>query len=308
MHTVVITGGTGLVGRALTKALLQKGYKVIVMTRQLPPVKQNNNQLQYALWNVEQQTIDRQAIAEADYIIHLAGAGVAEKRWTQKRKQEILSSRVDSSRLITNTVKEVPNKVKAVISASAIGWYGPDPSVPNLSPFKESDSFHNDFLGTTCKAWEDSIEPVVELGKRLVKLRLGIILSKQGGALKEFIKPLRMGVAGILGAGKQISSWIHIDDVVNLFIYAMENEKISGIYNAVALTPVSNRELTLTLAKSRKRFFIPIPVPSFVLKIMLGEMSVEILKSATVSSHKIEETGFSFQYPHIKEAIDNLVQ
>ncbi len=308
MPTVIITGGTGLVGKALGHALLEKGYSIIILTRTIPStddISQSTKGIQYAKWDIESQTIDENAIASADYIIHLAGAGVADKRWTPKRKQEIIDSRVNSCKLIADSLRSIPNKVKAVVSASAIGWYGPDSTIPDPKPFVETDPADDTFLGKTCRQWEESIEPVIQSGKRLVKLRIGIVLSKDGGALKEFIKPLKFGIAAILGSGKQIVSWIHIDDLVRLFIMAMENETWQGAYNAVAPNPVSNKELTLQLAKARKNFFIPIHVPSFVLKIMLGEMSVEVLKSATVSSQKIQGAGFKFSFPLIKDALTN---
>lgn len=304
MATVLITGGTGLVGKALGQALLQKGYSVIILSRN--PGQAPGGALKYAGWNVEEQTIDKTAIAEADYIIHLAGAGVAEKRWTAKRKKEIIESRVNSSRLITEKLQRIPNKIKAVISASAIGWYGADPVIPNPAPFTEEAPASNDFLGATCAAWEKSTEPVKAAGIRLVKLRIGIVLSKQGGAVKEIMKPMRFGIAGILGNGKQVMSWIHIDDLVQLFITALENEQLKGVYNAVAPQPVSNKALTLALAKSRKKFYIPVKVPSFVLKAMLGEMSTEVLKSATVSCGKALEAGFVFRYNDIQEAMAHL--
>jgi uncharacterized protein len=302
MQTVLITGGTGLVGKALGQALLSKGYRVIILTREISR-QPSIAHLTYANWNVEQQTIDKQALVSADYIIHLAGAGVADKRWTAKRKKEILDSRVNSSKLIVDSLQTVQHNVKAVVSASAIGWYGSDAVVPNPTPFVETDQPHTDFLGSTCKLWEASIEPVTAAGIRLVKLRTGIVLSKDGGALKEFLKPLKFGVAAVLGNGKQMISWIHIDDLISMYIAAIENEKMSGAYNAVAPVPVSNKQLTLTLAKSRKTFFIPIHVPSFMLKIILGEMSVEVLKSATVSSSKIEDAGFLFRFSAIDKAL-----
>lgn len=306
MATVLITGGTGLVGTALGQALLEKGYSVIILTRNAEAKSKAAGKLQYAEWNIEKKYIDKNAIGAADYIIHLAGAGVADKRWTKKRKQEIIDSRVNSSQLIVDSLKTIPNKVKAVVSASAIGWYGADPMAPNLKPFEENDPADEAFLGKTCKLWEESIEPVTQSGIRLVKLRIGIVLSKYGGALSEFIKPLRFGVVAILGNGKQIISWIHIDDLVRMFITAIENSTMNGAYNAVASAPVSNKEMTIQLAKSRKQFFIPLYVPSLVLKLVLGEMSIEVLKSATVSSKKIEQTGFNFRFPIIEEALADL--
>lgn len=305
MQTVLITGGTGLVGKVLGQALLQKGYHVIILSRQAGRSSATAG-LRYAAWNVEQQTIDKEAVAAADYIIHLAGAGVAEKRWTAKRKKEIIDSRVKSSKLITEALHTIPNKVKAVISASAIGWYGPDPAIPNPVPFTEEAPPAVDFLGATCEAWEKSIEPVVAEGKRLVKLRIGIVLSKNGGALKEFLKPLRFGVAAILGSGKQVMSWIHIDDLVQLMVISMENEKMKGVYNAVAPQPVTNKELVIALARSRRHFFIPVKIPAFVLKLILGKMSIEVLKSATVSSEKARSAGFVFHHREIQEALRHL--
>lgn len=316
MATILITGGTGLVGRALCKALQERGYDIIILTRKIKSIAhspQPADRIRYAEWNVDAQIIDKNAIAKADYIVHLAGAGVAEKRWTQKRKKEIIDSRVKSGQLIVESLRSIPNKVKAVIAASAIGWYGADLSLNHsaegmgsgIRKFIESDFSSDDFLGQTCKKWEESTEPVNQLGKRLVKLRIGIVLSKEGGALREFIKPLKFGVAAILGNGKQMVSWIHIDDLVSMFITSVENEHISGVYNAVAPAPVSNKELTLQLAKSRKKFYLPFYVPSFILKLILGEMSVEILKSATVSSAKIQQAGFSFRFPDIKTAIQH---
>jgi uncharacterized protein (TIGR01777 family) len=302
-NTVLITGGTGLIGKALTRLLLEQGFRVIVLSRKAH--QENTNGVRYATWNIKQQAIDIDALQEADYIVHLAGANVGDKRWTRKRKKEIEESRTQSSALLANALRENYNSVKAVVSASAIGWYGEDKG----KAFVETDPAAAGFLGATCLKWEQSIEPVTALGKRLVKIRTGIVLSNEGGALAEFLKPIKFGIAAILGTGKQVISWIHIDDLCRIYLEAIQNEQLNGVYNAVATQPVTNKTLTLALAKAKRgKFFIPVHIPSFVLKLVLGEMSIEILKSATVSNEKIRRAGFKFIYPTLEAAINALMK
>ncbi|MBE7172038.1 MAG: TIGR01777 family protein [Williamsia sp.] len=308
MQTVLITGGTGLIGRQLTRHLISKGYQVIVLTRELPTEKANPP-LRYALWDIEQQTIDKDAILQADYIVHLAGANVGEKRWTKKRKEEIVSSRIQSSALLIKGLTENGNKVRALISASAIGWYGEDPRIPNPHPFVETDPPDEGFLGHTCKLWEDSIQPVTGLDIRLVILRTGLVLDNSGGVLAAFKKPVYFGLAGILGNGKQIMSWIHVDDICQMYLAAIEQENLHGPYNAVAPKPVSNKELTLHLAKTMKgKFYVSAHVPGFLLETALGEMSTEVLKSTTVCCDKIRKAGYNFKFPTLEGAIDDLIK
>jgi len=304
MATVLITGGTGMIGTALTKVLVQKNHEVIVLSRDKKNSSQKN--ISYAVWNVNNGSIEEEAIRKADYIVHLAGANVAQKRWTIKRKKEIVGSRVDSGILLVKALTEIPNKVKAVVSSSAIGFYGPDPEVPNPRPFVETDSSFDDFLATTVVEWENAIEPVKDLAKRLVVFRTGIVLSNEGGAYKEFKKPLKFGIASVLGSGKQIVSWIHIDDLVRMYMEAIENINLNGVYNAVAPNPVSNEQLIQEIERQTKGFHITAKVPSFVLKTILGEMSIEVLKSTTVSPEKVEAEGFRFLYPTIQDAVKNL--
>lgn len=308
MQTVLITGGTGLIGNALTKALVKKNYRVIILSRNNDDYKNKTENVTYAHLDVEKQQIDDAAIAAADYIIHLAGANVAEKRWTEKRKKEIVDSRVNSGKLLMNAIKKSNHHIKAFVSASAIGWYGSDPTIPNPEPFTEVANHANDFLGNACYLWEQSVSPVENMHIRLVILRTGIVLSNKGGAFAQFKKPLKAGVAGVLGNGNQVISWIHIDDMVALYIAAIENDNFKGIYNAVAPAPVNNRILMKELAVTQNgKKYITIPVPAFMLKIGLGEMSAEILKSATVSAQKLQQQGFLYQYPIISSAIAALV-
>ncbi|MBS1747227.1 MAG: TIGR01777 family oxidoreductase [Bacteroidetes bacterium] len=308
MATILLTGGTGMIGTYLQQYLTGKGYDVIVLIRDKTRLQQKpiNPKITYAGWNIDDGFIDKNAIAKADYIINLAGAGVADKRWTNKRKKEIVESRTKSCELIAQALKEMTNQVKVVISASAIGWYGNDGD-NNKTGFTEDAPAANDFLGVTCNQWENSIKPVEKLYKRLCIFRLGIVFSKSGGALEEFKKPMKRGFAAILGNGKQVISWIHIDDLCRMFLFALEHENMKGVYNAVSPKPVTNKSLTIQLAKQlRNKFFIPVHVPSFILKIMLGEMSIEVLKSATVNCDKIKKAGFTFLYPSVEAALENL--
>lgn len=304
MRTILITGGTGLVGKALAKQLIQKNYRVIILTRSLKDYKAEDN-VSYALWNVNENSIDVDAVKKADAIIHLAGAGVVDKKWTDAYKKEIKESRTKSSELLLKTLKNNVHKVQVIVSASAIGWYGAD-KIPGHY-FTENEKADDAFLGEVCKEWEASIEPATALGIRLTKLRTGIVLSKDGGAYPEFKSSLKFGIASILGSGKQIVSWIHIDDLCRQYIFALENEHIHGSYNAVAPIPVNNKTLTLTIANEVKgKFYLPVHVPQFVLNIMLGTRSIEILKSATVSADKIKKEGFIFLYPTVEAAVRNI--
>lgn len=305
MATVLITGGTGLVGTAITAQLTAKDYDVIILSRQ---PKAAQGKVSYAAWDPQQGNIDLTAFQQADYIINLAGAGIADKRWSKKRKAEIVDSRVKSGETLVQTLRNHPNKVKAVITASGIGWYGDDAGRPaNKKTFTEEDPADDEFLGTTCKHWEQSIEPVRELGKRLVIYRIGIALSPAGGAYPTFRKPVQLGFATILGSGNQVMSWIHLEDLARLFVHGIENEQLIGVYNAVAPQPVTHRNFMMALAEKIKgRFCITFYVPSFLLKLAVGGVSVEVLKSATVGNSKVSHSGFQFIFPTLQAALENL--
>ncbi len=306
MQTVLITGGTGMIGKALTTQFLEKGYKVIVLSRQ--DKKSQRLNLSFAKWDVEKGEIDKDAIEQANIIVHLAGEGVADKRWTVKRKQAIVDSRVRSGNLLVKALSENKHQVSTFIAASAIGWYGPDTAASLENGFVETDPADDSYLCNTCKLWEESTAAIGGMGIRVVRLRIGIVLNKRGGALAEFLKPAKFALATILGTGKQVVSWIHHQDLCKMMLFAIETQAIQGVYNAVAPNPVTNKKLVLTIAKNKYPIYFPSFVPAFMLKLILGEMSIEVLKSANVSAQKIQAAGFVFDYPTIEEAIPDLMK
>jgi uncharacterized protein (TIGR01777 family) len=264
--------------------------------------------LSYAKWDIEKGEIDLEALAKANIIVHLAGEGVADKRWSEKRKQAIVDSRVQSGNLLVKALSENKHQVKTFIAASAIGWYGPDTAASLEHGFVETDTPDNSYLGNTCQLWEQSTAAVASMGIRLVTLRIGIVFNKKGGALAEFLKPAKFALAAILGNGKQIVSWIHQSDLCKMIQYAIETPAVQGVYNAVAPNPVTNKKLVLTIAKNTYPIYFPLFVPSFILKIILGEMSIEVLKSTNVNAKKIQGAGFIFDYPNVEEAIIDLIK
>ena len=306
MQTVLITGGTGMIGQALAKQLIANGYDVIILSRN--PKRSSRPHLTYAKWDIEKGEIDEYALVNTNIIVHLAGEGVADKRWSDKRKQAIVDSRVQSGNLLVKALSENKHQVKTFIAASAIGWYGPDTAKSLEEGFVETDPADDSYLGNTCKLWEQSTEAIGGMGIRLVRLRIGIVFNKKGGALAEFLKPAKFALATILGNGKQIVSWIHHHDLCKMIQYAIETPTLQGVYNAVAPNTVTNKKLVLTIAKNTYPIYFPSFVPSFVLKIMLGEMSIEVLKSTNVSAQKIQDAGFVFDYPNVEEAIIDLIK
>ncbi len=296
---ILIAGGSGLIGLRLTHLLQSKGYEVAHLTRTVNP----QSPCQQYLWNVENQTIDDNAILDADYIINLAGAGVADARWTTQRKALIISSRVQSAKLIGDTLLRLRKTPKAYISAAAIGYYGD--AGQNL--VDEQTPLGHGFLSESCLAWETAAHGLENVSARVVILRIGIVLSTLGGALQQTINPLRFGIASYFGDGTQFYSWIHIDDVCHIFIQAIENETMKGIYNAVSPNPVSNKTFTKVLKKCYKGLSLLLPVPNFVLRLLLGEMSAVVLSSANVSAKKISQTGFKFQFPDLSLALNDVL-
>lgn len=296
---VLITGGSGLLGSRLTELLLEQGYEVAHLSR-----KAKTGIVPAFAWDVSAGSLDEKAFTGVDTIIHLAGAGVADKRWTKERKREILESRVQSTRLMYRFLSRRTHQVRKFISASAIGIYGFGLRNEVLA---ENSKHGDDFLAQVVTAWENEVNAMPSLGVRTIILRIGIVLSKEGGALKEMARPVRWGVGAPLGTGNQYLSWIHIDDLCRMFLFALENESIAGVYNAAGVQPVTNREFTRTIAAVLKKpMWLP-PVPAFVLKLLLGEMAGMVLNGSRVSSEKIQRAGFTFRFTDLHSALLDLL-
>jgi hypothetical protein len=295
MQNILITGGSGLVGTSITKTLEAEGKKVAWLSRS--PKKYTQKAF---FWDPKKEELDDKAIDWADAIIHLAGAGVAEKKWTDQRKKVILNSRLMSSNLLYKALKKSKNRPKVVVCSSAVGYYGFDTGEKLVF---EGDPAGNDFLADVVKQWENATEKFQDLKIRTVIFRIGIVLAREGGALKEMLKP---PVAAPLGSGRQYLSWVFIEDLSAMFAYALENHGVSGIYNAVGPVPVTNKILTQRAAEYKGKPFVNIGVPSFALKLGLGEMANMILGGNRVSNEKIEGTGFKFQYGDLNLALKKI--
>jgi uncharacterized protein (TIGR01777 family) len=303
MKTIGIIGGTGFVGSHLVNLLTSQGYNTIIFSR--GKAKPSNNLLiQYAQFDYKKQLCDTSAFKKLDAVVNLAGAGVADKRWTKQRKEEIITSRVDNTLFLISVLKAHAPNCKTFVAASATGFYGPDK--PGSKPFTEEATPFPDFLGTTCQQWEAATQ-AAQLLMRTVVLRFGIVLGKESGAFVEFIKPMSLGIMPILGSGKQMVSWIEVTDLANLIQYAITNEKVSGIYNAVTPNPVTHKQLMKTIAAIKGGIKIPVPVPALFLKILLGELSIEILKSCTVSAKKTLASGFVYRFPELPGAVKHIL-
>ncbi|WP_439582487.1 TIGR01777 family oxidoreductase [Dyadobacter bucti] len=298
---VLITGGTGLIGKRLTELLLQKGYEVAYLSRK----KTNIKSVQVFDWDISKHYMDEKSLENVRYLIHLAGAGVAEKRWTEDRKKTIISSRTDSIILIARKLRELNIRPKALISASGSSYYGEDTGDIRHS---EASPPGNDFLSKVTLEWEKAADSIADLGVRTVKLRTGVVLSNQGGAIPKIALPARFGFGAPLGSGKQWMPWIHIDDICRMYIEAMENESWTGAYNAVTGSPVTNEELTKKICKVLgKPQWLP-NVPAFTLKLALGEMSSVVLGSSYLINQRVTtETGFRYEYPEIGAALQEVL-
>lgn len=294
MQNILITGGSGLVGQRITALLEKKGYQVAWLSRSAQSGRKS------FIWDIEKQEIDSKAIEWADAIIHLAGAGVAEKRWTPERKKLILESRTQSTQLLFSALEKAEKRPNTFISASAVGFYGFNTGTALVD---ESSPAGSDFLAEVVKAWENEAKKMESLDIRTVLLRIGIVLDSEGGALGEMLKP---PVAAPLGSGDQWMSWIHIEDLSRMFIYALEKTTLQGVYNAVGPNPATNQQLTQEAAYAKGKTYLGIGVPGFVLKMVLGEMAAMVLGGNRVSCQKIQKTGFQFEFYELSAALKDI--
>jgi uncharacterized protein len=302
MESVLITGGSGMIGGHLTKVLLDKGFTVSHLTRN--PSASANSVVKQFLWDIEKKYIEDTALNH-DYIINLAGANVSEGRWSAKRKKILYSSRVDSTKFLVDKIIESNYNPKAFISASGVGYYG---AVTGKHPFSEKDPAGNDFLAKLCLEWEKAAELASQKAIRTVILRTPVVLSPNGGALEKLKKLAKLGVLSPLGSGKQYMPWIHVKDLVNCYLYAIKNDNMRGAYNAVADDVRTNREFTQCIIRAVGMKMILPAVPEFALKVLLGEMSTILVNGSPVTNNRIKNAGFEFGYQTLPEAISNCIR
>ncbi|MBC3758825.1 TIGR01777 family protein [Hyunsoonleella sp. SJ7] len=298
---ILITGATGMIGQEIVKLCHSKGYQINYLTTRKSKVSDNENYRGF-YWNPNSGELDTACFGGVDAIIHLAGATIS-KRWTSSYKKKVLDSRVDSTQLLINALKGESHQIKQIVSASAIGIY---PSSMTNYYDQTHKEISDSFLGQVTNAWEKAVDGFSQLNIGISKVRIGLVLSEKGGALKEMAKPIKYGVGAAFGNGKQWQSWIHIEDLSRLFVFLLE-EKLSGIYNGVGPNPVSNSEMTKTIANVLNRpLFLP-NIPKFFMKLVLGEMHIILFESQRVSSKKIESRGFVFKFHHLKPALEDLL-
>lgn len=299
---VVITGGTGLIGRYLSKVLIEQGHEVRSLSRSDRPHPVEG--VRTFTWNPAAGQMEAAALAGAEVVIHLAGEGIADKAWTRERRRAIMESRTESAALIARKLDQVPNSVHTIISASGIGYYGYGPR-----PFTEdSPAAKDNFPADVCVRWEEAARLMAAGKRRLVIFRIGVVLARDGGAYPKLTAPVKLGVGTWLGTGEQVMSWIHVKDLALLMAFAALNPEMEGVYNAVAEEPVNQRFFLKQVARYMHRPLWPIGVPGFMLELALGARAELVLEGAPVISTRLKGTGFKFRYPHLYEALADLAR
>ncbi len=299
MAKILITGGSGLLGKTISEILLKAGHQVAWLSRE----SGNYKGIQKYKWDLSKNYIDEKAFEGVESIIHLAGAPIADKRWTDAYKKDIIDSRVKSSELIFSYISKNNYPIKTFIGGSAMGYYG---SFISEKIFTEEDEPGNDFLAETCMRWEKSYAPIIEKGIRTAIIRIGVVLSKYEGAYAKMAPPFKLGFGAAVASGNQNFAWIHISDIARLFVHALDDQNINGIYNGVSSESINNKEFSRQLAKSfNKPFFMP-NVPAFLLKLAMGEGSIMVTGGVKISNKKIKDSGFKFEFERAQEALRSL--
>lgn len=300
MKTILITGGTGLLGSRMSDILTEKGYQV----RHLSRTQNLNAKYPAYAWDLQAQTLDQRALDGVDGIIHLAGAGIADQRWSAKRKQTLRDSRVHSTTLLSQAIQERENRPSVVVSCSAIGYYG-DQSDQKLV---ETTPPGKDFMSKLCVDWEQATNSIRQQGIRVPIIRVGVVLSTQGGALQKINMSYGFRVGAYFGWGQQYMSWIHIDDICGIFIRALEDEQMTRIYNGTAPEPVTNKHLAKALSTARQQHTLLVPVPTPALRLAMGEMADVVLNSTRVMPQALTELNYEFSHPDLIEALENVLR
>ncbi|WP_317896677.1 TIGR01777 family oxidoreductase [Aurantibacillus circumpalustris] len=299
MTKILITGGSGLVGKTISELLLKQGHEPRWLSREAGTWKE----IRKYKWNLNEKYVDESAFEGVEAVIHLAGAGIIEKRWTDSYKKEIIDSRVKSTQLLFDVISKNKFPIKTVVGSSAVGFYG---SVPSEHSFSEVDSAGNDFLAETCVDWEKSYQPFVDYGIRTVIVRTGIVLSNKGGAYAKMKPIFNLGLGAAAASGKQYFPWIHINDLTNIYSQSVLKPKYHGVYNAAASQAPTNKEFSKQLAKSlHKPFFLP-NIPEFILNSVLGERAITLTSGLKISNEKIKNTGFVFGFDDLAVALKDL--
>ncbi|OIQ19413.1 TIGR01777 family oxidoreductase [Lacinutrix sp. MedPE-SW] len=298
---ILITGATGLIGTEIVAQCHKAGIAVNYLTTSKSKIENKKNYQGY-YWNPSNAIIDVKCLENVDVIIHLVGASIS-KRWTKAHKQAILNSRLKTTALLHDTVKNNPNTIKQIVSASAIGYY-PD-SLTNYYTEDEK-NVNTSFLGQVVEVWEQAVDTFKTLNITVSKIRIGVVFSKEGGAFPQLAKPIKYGAGAVMGNGKQWMSWIHLHDLAAIFLHVAKN-KLEGIYNGVSPNPETNKSITKSIARHLKKPLILPNIPKIIMKIVLGEMHIILFESQRVSSKKIENTGFNFEFPNLKSALNKLL-
>lgn len=299
MQTVLIAGGSGLVGKRLTQILEQKGYKVLILTRQKDLSHEDQK---YVHWDIDKKIIDQRAL-EADHVVNLSGAGIADQKWTAKRKKILIKSRTESTRFLISQLANKEKLLQSFVSASAIGYYGDTGDI-----LKDEDSIpgKNDFLSDICRLWEEAARMALSITVNFTILRIGTVLSKEGGALDKIAKTIPFGIANYLGNGRQYMSWIHIDDLCDMIIHCLFTPQEDTLYNAIAPEVLTNKEFTNQVRQIINPSALLLPAPAIAIKILLGDMAKVVLNSSRLKAEKIQQNGYRFSYPTLKEALLNI--